>query len=67
MRTVKVLTGAEAAMLVKDGDTITTSGFVACGLPETLSKALEQRFLETGSPKDLTYIYAAGQGNRDGC
>ena len=54
MRTVKVLTGAEAAMLVKDGDTITTSGFVACGLPETLSKALEQRFLETGSPKDLT-------------
>ena len=66
MRTVKVLTGAEAAMLVKDGDTITTSGFVACGLPETLSKALEQRFLETGSPKDLTYIYAAGQGNRDG-
>ncbi len=66
MRTVKVLTGAEAAMLVKDGDTITTSGFVACGLPETLSKALEKRFLETGSPKNLTYIYAAGQGNRDG-
>ncbi|MEA4973797.1 MAG: acyl CoA:acetate/3-ketoacid CoA transferase [Candidatus Metalachnospira sp.] len=66
MRTVKVLTPAEAAMLVKDGDTVSTSGFVACGNPETLSKALETRFLETGSPKNLTYLYAAGQGNRDG-
>jgi len=66
MRTVKVLTPAEAAMLVKDGDTVSTGGFVACGNPETLSKALEKRFLETGSPKNLTYFYAAGQGNRDG-
>lgn len=66
MRTVKVLTPDEAAMLVKDGDTVSTGGFVACGNPETLSKALEKRFLETGSPKNLTYFYAAGQGNRDG-
>ena len=56
MRTVKVLTGAEAAMLVKDGDTITTSGFVACGLPETLSKALTfmQQVRETEMAAVLT-------------
>ena len=66
MRKVKVLTAAEAAMLVKDGDSVATGGFVGSGSPETLSKAIEARFLETGSPKNLTYIYAAGQGNRDG-
>ena len=66
MSTKKVLTAAEAASMVKDGDTIVTSGFVAINMPESLNKALENRFLETGSPRDLTFIYAAGQGNRDG-
>ena len=61
-----IITAAEAASWVKDGDTITTSGFVASGMPEALTKALEQRFLETGSPKNLTLYYAAAQGNRDG-
>ena len=53
-------------MMVEDGMTISTNGFVACDLPEELTSALEQRFLETGSPKNLTYLYAAGQGNQDG-
>ena len=61
-----VITAANAAGWVKDGDTVTTSGFVASVMPEALSRALEQRFLETGSPKDLTLFYAAAQGNRDG-
>lgn len=66
MKKVKVLSSEEAAMLVKDGDTVATGGFVGSGSPETLSKAIEKRFLETGSPINLTYVYAAGQGNRDG-
>lgn len=52
--------------MVQDGMTFTTSGFVASAMPEALNKALEQRFLESGSPKDLTLFYAAAQGNRDG-
>lgn len=61
-----VITAAEAAQMVQDGMTISPSGFVASAMPETLTKALEKRFLETGSPKRLTLFYAAAQGNRDG-
>ncbi len=66
MSKVKVLTAQEAVMMVQDNMTVATNGFVASGLPEELTSALEQRFIETGSPKNLTYYYAAGQGNRDG-
>lgn len=61
-----IITAAEAASWVQDGQTIVPAGFVGSGLPEALNKALEQRFLETGSPKNLTLFYVAGQGNRDG-
>ncbi len=66
MKKVNVISAAEAAMLVKDGDTIATGGFVSCACPEALSTALENRFLETGAPRDLTLFFAAGQGHRDG-
>ena len=66
MRKAKVITAREAALLVKDGDTVSTGGFVSCACPEGLSKALEERFLETGHPRDLTLFFAAGQGHRDG-
>ena len=61
-----IISAAEAAKFVQDGMTFTTSGFVACEMPESLSKALEKSFLETGHPRDLTLFYAAAQGNRDG-
>jgi propionate CoA-transferase len=66
MKKISVLTAAEAALLVQDGQTVVTSGFVGSGCAEALTKALENRFLETGSPKGLTLFYAAAQGNRDG-
>lgn len=66
MRKVKVITAQEAAELIKDGDTLTTSGFVASAIPEALNKAVEKRFLETGHPKDITYVYCGSQGNKDG-
>lgn len=61
-----VITAAEAAQIVRDGMTISTSGFVASAMPEALTRALEARFLKTGSPRNLTLFYAAAQGNRDG-
>ena len=54
MKKVSIISAEEAALKVQDGDTIATGGFVSCACPETLSKALEKRFLETGHPNNLT-------------
>src|SRR5258708_19719758 len=65
----KILTAAEAARLVRDGDTVATGGFVGIGFAENLAVALEKRFLgqdprsPAGSPRGLTLVYAAGQGD----
>ena len=59
----KVVSAAEAAALIKDGDTLTTSGFVGIGVPDELLAAIEARFLETGHPRDLSLVFAAGQGD----
>ena len=66
MEKKKVITAAEAALLIKDGDTVATSGFVGSGCPEALTRAVEARFLDSGVPRNLTCFYAAAQGNRDG-
>lgn len=63
MKASKVVSPAEAAALIKDGDTITTSGFVGIGVPDELLAAIEDRFVETGYPRDLSLVFAAGQGD----
>ena len=59
----KVVSAREAAALVKDGDTLTTSGFVGIGVPDELLLAIERRFAESEEPRDLTLVFAAGQGD----
>ncbi len=59
----KIISAEDAARVVMDGDTVATSGFVGVGFPEELAVALERCFAEAGSPKDLTLVYAAGQGD----
>ncbi|WP_298983231.1 CoA-transferase [uncultured Roseibium sp.] len=59
----KVVSASDAAALVKDGDTITTSGFVGIGVPDELLAAIEARFLAHGTPRNLSLFFAAGQGD----
>ncbi len=59
----KVVSAQDAALLIRSGETLATSGFVGIGVPEQLLVGLEQRFLDSGEPRDLSLLFAAGQGD----
>lgn len=60
----KVMTVSDAIKTyIKDGSTVSFAGFVGSAHAEEVSSAIEQEYLATGSPKDLTVVYSAGIGD----
>ncbi len=59
----KIVSAEEAAAVIQDGDSIATSGFVGTGTPDALLEAIERRYLAEASPRGLSLIFAAGQGD----
>lgn len=59
----KIVTAEAAVRVIRDGDTIATGGFVGIGFAEEIAIQLEEYFMRTGRPRDLTLVYAAGQGD----
>ncbi|MDD5476287.1 MAG: acyl CoA:acetate/3-ketoacid CoA transferase, partial [Syntrophales bacterium] len=59
----KVVSVERAVSAIQDGDTVATAGFVGTGFPEEIALSLEKRYLEYRRPRDLTLMYAAGQGD----
>jgi acyl CoA:acetate/3-ketoacid CoA transferase len=61
----KFVSAAEAAAMIKDGDTIAISGNGAGMISaEEIFAAIEKRFLETGHPNGLTLVHSLGIGDR---
>lgn len=59
----KVVSKEQAIDLIKEGDTVAIGGFIGCGHPEEITLEIEKRYLERQTPKNLTLVYAAGQGD----
>ncbi|MFM0489382.1 acyl CoA:acetate/3-ketoacid CoA transferase [Paraburkholderia graminis] len=67
----KIVSAQQAVRLIRPGNTVATGGFVGIGFAEEVAVALEQLFLDSGSgqsdvPRELTLVYAAGQGDGAG-
>jgi hypothetical protein len=58
-----VISARAAAELVPDNATLAVSGIAVSGWAEEVGIAIEQAFLETGHPRGLTLMHAAGIGN----
>ena len=66
----KVVSAQDAVRLIRDGDTVATGGFVGIGFAEEIAVAIEELFTSSddqspslGKPRNLTLVYAAGQGD----
>lgn len=60
---IKILTARQAADLVPDNINFATNGFMGAAVAEEILAEIENRFLETGKPNNLTLLFCAAQGD----
>lgn len=63
MKKPEIITAEKAVDMIADGSTICTVGMTLISASETILKEIENRFLEKGHPRDLTYFHSCGQAS----
>lgn len=63
MKKNKVVSAQEAIGFIKNGDVVSAAGFIGNGTPEELIIALETRYKESQSPRNLTLLFSSGLGD----
>ena len=64
MRKPRFVSAEEAVELIQDSSTLCTIGMTLVSASETILKAIEKKFMETGSPNNLTLFHTCGQSDR---
>ena len=59
----KIMAAEDAVRFIRDGGTVSVCGIIGSLVAEKVLTALEKRFLETGSPSNLTAIFPIAVGD----
>lgn len=59
----KVMSLEKAISMIPDNAAIGIGGFIGCGHPQEFSVGLEESFLKSGHPNNLTIMFSAGIGD----
>ena len=63
---MKLVTAKEAAALIPNGSTVALSGSCASAVvADNVLAAMEEQYLTSGTPKDLTVFHPQGVGDKD--
>ena len=63
MKKIQFISSEDAANLLADNNMCALEGFIGTGVAEEIYLKIEERFIKTGYPRNLSLIYAAGQGD----
>ena len=59
----KIISLEQAVSMIPDGATVGIGGFIGSGHPQEFSVGIEESFLKSGHPRDLTIMFSAGIGD----
>lgn len=65
MRKPEFVSASQAAETIRSHSTVATIGMTLVSASESILKAVEHRYLETGEPCGLTLVHSCGQSDRD--
>lgn len=65
MKRPKFISPKEAAAMIADNSTVATIGMTLVSAAESILKAIEERYLNEHTPKNLTLVHSCGQSDRD--